>query len=461
MTRFGDEGNPDEWRDALQARESAEHARFLWAHLVTLALGVWVLVTPVTIGLTEPRLLWAEMLAGTGIVVASLFALNERNHWARWLNVVLGLWIAFAPLVFWSGNPAAYLNDTLVGLLVAGLALGARPALGPGLAARADPSSIPDGWDYSPSSWLQRLPIIALAFLGLYISRYLAAFQLGHIGQAWDPFFGRGTEQVITSEISRAWPVADAGLGAYVYLLEILAGIVGSQRRWRTAPWLVLFFGFLIVPLGAVSVYFIIIQPILIGTWCTLCLVAAAAMVLQIPYSFDEILASLQFIRRRSRAGESWLRVTLLGDAQTRPRPDEVGRVREGDIHRQPAGWLGEMLTSGLTLPWSLVACAGIGVLLMCSRLIAGTEGGLADSDHLLGSLVIVVSVSALAEVARPLRLINVLLGAAVIGACFIFDGGNVWSLVLDVTAGAALIGLAFPRGTIGSRYGGFERYLV
>ena len=63
-------------------------------------------------------------------------------------------------------------------------------------------------------------------------------------------FFGEGTARIITSHISEAWPVADAGLGAAVYVLEILTGVIGDKRRWRTMPWMVLFFGILIVPLG-------------------------------------------------------------------------------------------------------------------------------------------------------------------------------------------------------------------
>ncbi len=125
-----------------------------------------------------------------------------------------------------------------------------------------------------------------LAFVGFYISRYMAAYQLGHTDAVWDPFFTgtvegkNGTEDIITSRVSEAWPVPDAGLGATTYMLEILTGLVGSQRRWRTMPWLVALFGFLIVPLGIISITFIIIQPIIIGTWCTLCLIAAAAMLI-------------------------------------------------------------------------------------------------------------------------------------------------------------------------------------
>ncbi|MGE0622854.1 MAG: NAD-dependent epimerase/dehydratase family protein [Pseudomonadales bacterium] len=469
MTRFGNDDNPNRWREKLGAVEAEEHRQFLWAHLTTLGLGAWLIATPVTVAVTDPRLAGTEMLAGAVIMVASLLALSRELAWARWLSVFAALVVAGAPLVFWTPSAAAYLNDTLVGLLVACLALGARPVLGVGIAARADPSAIPENWDFSPSTWLQRLPIVALAFVGLCISRYLAAFQLGQTEAAWDPFFGTGTERIITSDVSKAWPVADAGLGAYVYLLEILSGVVGSQRRWRTMPWLVLFFGFLIVPLGAVSIYFIIIQPIVIGTWCTLCLIAAAAMVLQIPYSFDEILASLQFIRQRVRQGESWLRVLLLGDALAEPNPasktgdgSPAGEVpRPAMLETASSSWLREMLTSGLSAPWTLLLSAVLGVALMFSRLIAGTDGALADSDHLIGSLVIVVSISALAEVARPLRLINMLLGVALIGAPFILEGGNLWSVMLDVVAGSALIGLAVPRGAIGNRYGDLDRFLI
>ena len=77
--------------------------------------------------------------------------------------------------------------------------------------------------------------------------------------------------------------MSDAAVGGYTYMLEILTGIVGSRMRWRTMPWLVLLFGLMIAPLGVTSIFFIIIQPIVIGTWSTLALLAAAVMLVQIP----------------------------------------------------------------------------------------------------------------------------------------------------------------------------------
>ena len=45
-------------------------------------------------------------------------------------------------------------------------------------------------------------------------------------------------------------------------------------------PWLVLLFGLMIAPLGINSIFFVIIQPVVIGTWNTLALIGAAAMLI-------------------------------------------------------------------------------------------------------------------------------------------------------------------------------------
>jgi hypothetical protein len=73
------------------------------------------------------------------------------------------------------------------------------------------------------------------------------------------------------------WYVFDAGVGALTYSLEILIGVVGCARRWRTMPWLIVAFGIMIAPLGVVSIIFIIIQPIVSGTWRMLAMLPRAA----------------------------------------------------------------------------------------------------------------------------------------------------------------------------------------
>jgi hypothetical protein len=218
----------------------------------------------------------------------------------------------------------------------------------------------------------------------------------------------------------------------------------------------VLLFGLMIVPLGAVSIFFIVIQPIVIGTWCTLCLVAAVAMLAQIPYSLDELVASGQFLLDRHRKGKSVILAMLRGDTMEGGK-----RTPPDDFERPPMAVLKEMLGGGVNLPWGLLASAALGIGLMCTRLLFGTDGPQADSDHLLGALVVTVSVTALAEVARPARFINILLGVALVFAPFMFDGGSGLADLVGVVTGMALVPLSIPRGAIVNRYGGWNRYLV
>jgi hypothetical protein len=76
-------------------------------------------------------------------------------------------------------------------------------------------------------------------------------------------------------------------------------------------PWMVTFFFVLVVPLGGVSIFFIIIQPIIIGTYCTLCLIAAVAMLIMIPLTLDEVVAMSQYMLRSVRDGRPFWRTLL------------------------------------------------------------------------------------------------------------------------------------------------------
>ena len=180
----------------------------------------------------------------------------------------------------------------------------------------------PTEWSYNPSSWPQRLPIIALAAVGFLIASYLALYQIrDQIPLAlsvWEPFFGSGSEVVLNSWVSKVLPVSDAALGAFGYLADAVTGAIGGRKRWRTMPWLVILFGIFVGPLGAVSVLLVILQPILFDSWCTLCLVTAAISIVMIGPAMDEVLASLQHLKREAREGRSWWRTFWgLGEARS------------------------------------------------------------------------------------------------------------------------------------------------
>ena len=454
--------DPEKVRDTHEELLVEQHRRFLWAHFANIFLGFWLMLQPPLVGVDDPLLARTEVLLGAGTILFATLSLSWKMRWARWITAGIGALVMAAPFVLWTDNNAAFLSDTLVGGLIFAFAIGSRPEVGPSPLAATSGPDIPPGWDYNPSTWTQRLPIIALAVLGLEVSRYLAAYQLGLIDGVWEPFFmgsapdpQNGTEEIITSSVSEAWPVPDAAVGGYTYALEILTGIVGSRARWRTMPWLVVLFGLMIVPLGVVSISFIIIQPIVIGTWSTLTLVAAAAMLIQIPYSVDELLATLQFVRRRVNAGKSWLRVFLFGDT------DKHGDQRPArEFDRGPGEILADMWSGGVNLPWNLTLAGLVGIWLLFTRVSLGAEPPMAHADHLIGALALTVISLAAAEVTRALRFLLIPLGAALFVTPFLFGAGTE-QIIASFVAGGLLIALSLRRGRIRCRYGTWQSWIV
>ncbi|MEQ8396136.1 NAD-dependent epimerase/dehydratase family protein [Thalassobaculum sp.] len=463
------------------------HFDMLWVHFFNILLGVWLATSPFVFGtfeeanfrnavlrVTEERGLWdpalrstltawSDLVSGLLIVLFGCLSLSPRQQfrWAPWANTVVGIWLLFAPLVLWTPSAAVYANDTAVGALVIAFAILVPMMPGMSHEGMMDPSDMPPGWTYSPSTYLQRLPIIALGAVGFFIARWLAAYQLGHVDNVWEPFFPgdaarNGTEFIITSDVSKAWPIADGGLGGVSYMFEVLMGVMGGRARWRTMPWMVLLFGIVVVPLGVVSIYFIIIQPIVIGTYCTLCLLAALAMLIMIPYSLDELVAMGQFLILNTRRGRPFWRAFFMGDALS-----GSGIDKRPDFGAPFASMIASA-ARGVTIPWTLVASALLGLWLMFSRLVLGTEPPMADSDHLVGALVITVAVSAMAEVARPLRFINVLFGLWLIAAPWLLAGAGALAAALGMIVGILLIALSLPRGSrSGEHYGSWDRYVV
>lgn len=458
--------NPEKLRVRYEAQIRTEHGANRWAHFANIGLGTWLVTQPLLINVVEPRLLWSEMVLGTLVIIFAALALSWRAQWARWACAGLGALVMAAPFLFWTTNAAAYLSDTLVGALIFGFAVCTKPEPGPSAIAALTGPAIPPGWSYNPSKWTQRLPIILMALIGLYVSRYLAAYQLGHIPEVWDPFFAgslsdpqNGTEEIITSSVSEAWPVSDAAVGGYTYLLEILTGLVGSRMRWRTMPWLVVLFGLMIAPLGITSIFFIIIQPVVIGTWSIIALIGAAAVIVQIPYSLDEIIATLQFLRRRSKAGQNWVRILFWGD--TDELPAKRDSEHKGDeFDQSPIKVIKDMIGGGVSLPWNLAVAALIGLSLLFTRLFLDIDNNFANVHHVIGCLVLtVVSVGA-AEVARPIRYLIVPLGAGLMVTPFLL-GASVTATLVSVILGAGLVIFSIRRGPVRERYGSWQKVII
>ncbi len=463
------------------------HRAMLWPHYVAMMLGFWMISTPFTLGYLSdfvPNANQVQVMidrglspfahramlmtlndVGSGVLIVIfgyLSANGQRKYpWAQWANAVIGGWLLLAPLVFWTPLPEAYANATLIGAAIIALSVLIPMMPGMSMEGMMGGPDMPPEWGYNPSSWLQRVPIGALALFGFIVARYMAAYQMGHIGAVWEPFFVgegalNGTETIITSPMSKAWPVPDSGLGAVVYALELVMTFMGGKTRWRTMPWMVLALAFLILPLGIVSIYFVIVQPILIGTWCTLCLLAALAMALMIPYSLDEFVAMGQFLTASHRAGKPFWRTFWTGGAMEGGSNDNARGVLA------PKAQMFAQSGRGVTYPPALLAICAIGIWMTFTRLTFGNSGALANSDHLTGLLVVTFSIVAFAEVARPLRFLNVPAGLWLIAAPWVLDGASAplaqWG---SVVVGVLIVGLAIPRGSIKNSYGGYNVILV
>ena len=121
---------------------------------------------------------------------------------------------------------------------------------------------------------------------------------------------------------------------------------------------------------------------------------------------------------------------------------------------------LREIMETGVRFTWNMVASVVIGIALMCSRILFDSTGVAANSDHLIGSLVVTFSIMALSEVGRPLRFVNAIFGVWLILAPLPLTGYSYVGAATSVIAGILLILLALPVGPIRSHYGAWDKWI-
>jgi len=156
-------------------------------------------------------------------------------------------------------------------------------------------NAIPPGFSENPTAWPRRRRLILLASIGLIVASYLTLYQVHVFSTVFDPIFPDGSPQVL----DLTSPVPDAGFGVVAYALEIVLSLIGPEDRWRTRPWITLAFGALVTGGAVVSVALILTQAIIVGAWCTLCLVSAGLSFALFALGIPEGIAALQELRRR------------------------------------------------------------------------------------------------------------------------------------------------------------------
>lgn len=454
------------------------HQQTLWVYWMIIILGIWTILSPLTFAyhlsivapgggrslwLTDAQrvtyMKWSDIISGALLIVFGFRSLLPNRPVSLWICCFIGVWMSIAPLLFWAPTAAAYLNDTLVGMLIVSLSV-LIPGMPNMMMYMKMGSEVPSGWTYNPSSWAQRWIMIVTGFIGFIVSRYLAAYQLGYLDSVWDPFFDSSSKQVLNSSMSHSLPFSDAGLGSLAYTFEFLMGFMGSPSRWRTMPWMVTFFGILVMPLGLVHIFLVISQPLTVGAWCFFCLIAAGVMLPMIPLEIDEVVAMGQHMVQTTRKGEKFWRVFWKGGNPVEHNKDE--RSPEIMSLNKDFGKVFKASTWGMSVPWTLLATFMIGIVLVTIPDQAGVpiKSSFADINHLCGSLIVVASVISMGEVVRSFRFLNLLLALAFAVLPWFVTDVSLWLKMVDVMFGIIVAVLSVPRGIIKEQYGLWTKYI-
>lgn len=476
----GDDGHGEPYSEARYQMLHMHHRQTLWIYWGLILLGFWMVFAPFNFGYLNEALwvnpsggrgvwgssemhialrawlmTWSDVASGVLLIFLGWRSLRPDRPISLWLAAGIGAWLSAAPVLFWAPVAGAYVNNTLVGMLVIALAI-LIPGMPNMILYMKMGGATPPGWSYNPSSWPQRWIMIVLAFAGLLASRYLAMFQMGYIGEIRDPFFGESTQHVLNSNMSHALPISDASLGALAYTFEFLMGFMGGPARWRTMPWMVTFFGILVIPLGLVHIVLVISQPVVVGEWCTFCLLAAAIMLPMIPLEVDEVVAMAQHVRQAKKRGEGLWSVFWKGGNPGDSRVDE----RTPELMKLPENPAAVVKSSvwGMSVPWTLAISTAIGIAMMTVPDTLGIEKPVSTIFHLCGSLVVVVSVITLGEPLRLGRYVNVLLGVILALGPWFVDGVGLAAQLAGLFAGVTVIALALPCGPVHEDFGTWDK---
>lgn len=414
-------------------------------NLMSILWGLWLVFESVARS-ANSSMIWSEVVSGFLVMVLSSLALWTLWQWPRWLTAIIGLWILFAPLALWTESAAAYSTGNLVGLLIV-----VCGSFQPTRQYFSVPPALdnPPGWDYNPSAWSQRIPIITLAFLGFFIARYMAAFQLGHISSVWDPIFGGQTETILKSDISKAFPVSDAGLGAFSYMLDAISGIIGDRRRWRTMPWMVILFGVMIIPAGLTSIALVILQPVGVGAWCFLCLLTALIMLLMVAPALDEVVATVQFLRQSHKQGKPFWRTFLRGESIA---SEEILDVATPEIRKPFPGMLKPFL------PLGLLASIAVACWLLFSPTLLTVAKPASTLIYFSSALILTFGIIALSEIARVARFLNIIIGAVLAIGIWILDGSSLEARWIVTLCSIAILTLSLPKGKFRKHFGSYDK---
>jgi hypothetical protein len=215
-------------------------------------------------------------------------------------------------------------------------------------------------------------------------------------------------------------------------------------------------FALLVLPLGVTSIVLVITQPIFVGAWCGLCLVAAAALMTSVPLSVHEAIAVGQYLYDSKRQNKNMWRIFWMGGSVVGSGNKDPNRINYSFAQRCAAS------VQGVNVPLTLLLQIAIGVWLMARPdVLHYTDmSNSATCDHLFGALVVTVAMVSTAEVTRIVRFANVLFGTAILVCGIVFSREAPVVLISEIVSGAVLILSSIPRGAIVEKYGSWDKFV-
>lgn len=95
-----------------------------WQDTGNAVLGLWLAFSPLILGFHhEIGDMGTTLLVGLLLLAAALGGVFVPRTWEDWTEVILGAWLAFAPWVTGFHTQVATINAVVVGLVVVTLAL--------------------------------------------------------------------------------------------------------------------------------------------------------------------------------------------------------------------------------------------------------------------------------------------------------------------------------------------------
>ncbi len=95
------------------------------ASWINVVAGIWLIIAPFVLGYVNnaPRTndIWLGIIVG---VLALIRAFTPTSTvWLSWINIVAGIWLIIAPFVLGYANIGPRINDIILGIIVAAVAI--------------------------------------------------------------------------------------------------------------------------------------------------------------------------------------------------------------------------------------------------------------------------------------------------------------------------------------------------